>query len=611
MRRYDVRMRRCCRFVPAIIFLALVSAADAQTRQPIRYTVRFPAPQTNYLDVEAVVPTDGRPETDLFMAVWTPGSYLIREYERNVEGLAASAGGRALTVRKTAKNRWRIGTGGAPEITVTYRVFSHEMSVRTNWVEADFAILNGAATFLTLAPDGGSDPPYNRPHDVRLELPAGWKTSVTGMPDAPDRAPNHYVAADFDTLVDSPILAGNPAIHRFVVSGKPHLLVDVGEGGVFDGARAARDLARIVQANERFWGSLPYDKYVFFNVMTGMGDGLEHRNSVMMTTSRWSMRTDWDYLDWLGLASHEYFHLWNVKRLRPVELGPFDYEHEVYPRSLWISEGVTDYYGDLQVLRAGLSNTWAYLARMSEAIRSLQTTPGRLTRSVETASFDTWIKHYRADENSVNSTISYYTKGAVLGFVLDARVRAATRGEKSLDDVMRAALARYSGARGFTPEEFRHTASEVAGTDLAAWFTKALETTAEIDYAEALEWYGLEFRTPPPVDDPPAWLGAKTRDDAGRLIVDQVPRGTPALEAGLNPGDEILAIDDLRVLPENLGDRLNAYAPGKTVTLLVARHDELKRLPVTLGQAPPDPWTLVVKGNATPEQRAHLAALVK
>ena len=580
--------------------LALATIARADARDPIRYTLRFPAPQTNYLEVEAVVPTDGRAAIELFMAVWTPGSYLVREYARNVEAVTASAAGRALTIEKVLKNRWRVTTGGAREVTIAYRVFSHEMTVRSNWVEEDFAMINGAPTFMTLAPAPAPpattsaaspprDPPYNRPHDVRLELPPGW-TSITGMADAPGGGANHYQAPDFDTLVDSPIVAGHLAIQRFTVSGKPHFLVDVSEGGVFDGARAARDLERIVQADERLWGSLPYDKYVFFNLLTGVSGGLEHRNSVMMMASRWTMGSRARYVDWLSLASHEYFHLWNVKRLRPIELGPFDYEHEVYPRSLWISEGLTDYYGDLQVRRAGLSSTGEYLAQLSAAIKALQSTPGRLTQTTEMASFDTWIKQYRPDENSLNSSISYYTKGSVLGWLLDARIRAATQDARSLDDVMRLAFARYSGARGFTPEEFRRVAADVSGAELAPWFQHALDSTDELDYAQALEWFGLEFIVVPRPADPAGWLGARVQVDAG-----------------VNPGDEILAIDEFRVAPEKdkLDERLQSYRPQQRVTLLVARRDELKRLDVTLGQEPPDRWTLAFSSAALPEQQAH------
>jgi predicted metalloprotease with PDZ domain len=595
---------RWCLFL--VLSLTLVAPAAAQTREAIRYTLRFPAPQTNYVEVDAVVPTEGRGSIDMMMAVWTPGSYLIREYERNLEAVKATAGARGLSVEKTAKNRWRIATGGAREVTVSYRVYSHEMTVRNNWVDTDFAMLNGAPTYLTLVETGA------RPHDVRLELPAAWKTSVTGMPNAPDDAPNHYRAPDYDTLVDSPIVAGNPTVHRFSVDGKPHLLVDVGEGGVFDGERAVRDLEKIVGVDKTFWGSLPYDKYVFFNLLVGASGGLEHKNSVMMMASRWDTGTRRKYLGWLSLASHEYFHLWNVKRLRPLELGPFDYEHENYPRSLWISEGLTDYYADVQLARAGLYTQEEYLHELSNAVRTLQTTPARLAQTAEMASFDAWIKQYRPDDNTVNSTISYYTKGAVLGFVLDARIRSATGDARSLDDVMRLASARYSGARGFTPEDFRKTASEVAGTDLGPWFTRALETTEELDYGPALEWYGLQFPPSPAAPaavDTPASLGIKTKIEAGRLFVENVPRGTPASAAGVNPGDEILAIDDFRVLPDGpmgIDARLASYRPGRKVVLLVSRLEQLKKLEVTLGAEPPDRWTLRARPDATPQQRAHL-----
>ena len=617
------------RRVAALVALVLVAAsASAQSLAPIRYTVRFTAPQTNYLDVEAIVPTGGQPSIEMLMAVWTPGSYLIREYERNVEDVKAFDGNKALDVEKPVKNRWRILTGGAKDVRLTYRVYSHEMTVRNNWVEADFAMINGAPTFMTIAsdvarPDAGSEgpaytwqrKPIARPHEVTIELPAAWKTSITGMPSAPDGRPNHYLAPDFDTLVDSPIVAGNPVVHQFAVAGKPHVLVDVATGdadAVFDGHRAARDLQRIVETDLALWGALPYDKYVFFNVLTGSG-GLEHKNSVMMMASQWATSTRDKYVDWLSLASHEYFHLWNVKRLRPIELGPFDYERENYPRSLWISEGLTDYYGDVQLARAGLISRDEYLHALSTAIRTLQSTPGRLTQPVETASFDAWIKQYRPDENSINTSISYYTKGAVLGFVLDARIRTATNGAKGLDEVMKLAFARFSGARGFTPQDFRTAASEVAGTDLSAWFRAALETTEEIDYRPALAWYGLDFGPSSVKDDDKARarLGATVSEASGRLVVTNVPRGTPAFDAGVNAGDEIVAIGNLRVTPDQYVARLEALPPGKPVTVTVARHDAMKTLTVTIVDPPAPMWELRVRANATPEQQAHLAAWLR
>ena len=595
---------RIRRLIPVAFVLSLwATAGAAQPVEPIRYTIRFPAPQTHYIEVEASVPASEQPQVDVMMAVWTPGSYLVREYERHLEGVTANAGGRPLTVEKTEKNRWRIATGGAARVTVDYRVYAREMTVRSNWVDADFAMLNGAPTFLTLA-DGVA-----RPHDVQLELPAGWKTSITGLPDAPGGGAHHYLAPDYDTLVDSPIVAGNPVIHRFEVDGKEHVLVDVGTPGAWDGERAAADVAQIVRTQAAFWGSLPYTKYVFFNLLNDGGGAIEHKNSVMMMASRWSMATRRRYLGWLSTTSHEFFHLWNVKRLRPIELGPFDYEHEVYTRSLWIAEGLTDYYADLLLARSGLITHDEYLSQVSEAIKTLQASPGRLVQTAEMASYDAWIKEYRPDENSTNVTISYYTKGAIVGFLLDAEIRQRTLGRRSLDDVMRLALARYSGARGYTPEQFRRTASEVAGADLGAWFTRALDTTEELSYPAALDWLGVRFKpVQPRTGDVPAWLGVKTRADGGRLLVDVVTRQTPAWTAGVNVDDEILAINEFRVRPDQLDQRLDAYKPGEKVTLLVARRDELKRLEVVLATPPDNAWQLELRPDITPGQRAHLTS---
>lgn len=588
----------------AVLTSSPAAAQPRMSSEPITYTLRFPAPETHYVEVEASVPA-GQPSIELMMAVWTPGSYLVREYERHVEQVAAKGpDGAALAVTKTQKNRWRIDAKGAPRVTVTYQVYGREMSVRTNWIESRFALLNGAPTFLTLVEKNAT-----RPHEVALTLPAAWKTSVTSLP-AVAGASHRYRAASYDELVDSPILVGNPTVHRFEVGGKEHLLADEGEAGVFDGTRAAGDLAKIVAEAAHLWGSLPYDRYVFINVLSEAGGGLEHKNSTVLMASRWATSTRRAYVSWLTLAAHEHFHAWNVKRLRPVELGPFDYERENPTTSLWIAEGFTAYYEHLLVRRAGLLTDQELIDGVGADIRELQTTPGRLTQPVTTASSDAWIKYYRTDENTPNTAISYYTKGAVIAFVLDAKIRTATAGAKSLDDVMRLAYSRYAGVKGFTEAEFKAVVHEVAGRDFGAWWTSALQTTDELSYDEALDWLGLRFR---PVDQTlagpgKAWLGATTKNDGGRLVVTQVRRGTPAHLAGVNVDDEILAIDDFRVRADGLDRRLEQYAPNRAVTLLVARRDELVKIPVTLGREPSDTWRLEPKPDATPDQQAHRKA---
>jgi len=585
------------------------AAARAQIApEPIRYTLSFPAPQTHYVEVTATVPTGRRPQVELMMPVWTPGSYLVREYARNVEAVtAAGPDGRSLDVDKSKKNHWRIATGGAPTITVKYRVYCREMSVRTNWVEADFALLNGAPTFITLA---DLTP---RPHEIVINPAAGWKRSVTALP-AMNDGEHRYRAPDYDTVVDSPIVIGNPAVYDFEVDGKKHSLVNVGEGGVFDGARAARDLEAIVKEDRRLWGFLPYDRYVFFNMITESGGGLEHKNSTVLMTNRWSTRTRRAYLAWLELASHEYFHAWNVKRLRPAELGPFDYENENITRSLWIAEGFTDYYADLQVLRAGLQTRDEYLEDLSNTIELLQTTPGRLVQSAEMASFDAWIKYYRPDENSNNTSISYYTKGTVIALLLDAKIRKATNGAKSLDDVMRLAYEKFSGPKGYTPEQFRALIEQVAGRSLQGFWESTVEGTSELDYTEALEAFGLRFK---PGAQQPAdrasrpWLGITTRNDNGRLVITQVQRGSPADVAGLNVDDEIVAIDEFRVRVDRLENRLEQYKTGDKVSVLVARREQLVRIPMTFGAEPQKAWRLETNPAASDAQRRLLDAWLR
>ncbi|MFL6197449.1 MAG: M61 family metallopeptidase [Thermoanaerobaculia bacterium] len=596
---------------PLVLALVFSSAGLHGARMPetISYTLRFPAPQTHYVEVEAVVPTDGRPEIEMMMAVWTPGSYLVREYARNVEGLsAADEQGGGLPVEKTVKNRWRIETRNAPRVTLRYRVYAREMSVRTNFVDSSFALINGAPTFLT--PVGGE----SRPHLVRMELPPEWTVSSSPLPHPEGGGPHDYLAADFDTLVDSPLYAGNARVYPFEVDGKPHSLVNDGEGGIWDGPRSAADAERIVREQAAFWGVTPYPRYVFFNLLTEGSGGLEHKDSCTLMSSRWKTRTREGYLEWLGLVSHELFHAWNGKRLRPAELGPFDYEREVYTRSLWVVEGITSYYGDLLLHRAGLINRKEYLKGLSRAIENVQTSPGRKVQPLDEASFDAWIKFYRRDENTANTGTSYYTKGEVVSFLLDARIRRATSGRKSLDDALRLAFQRFSGERGFQPEEFRRTLESVAGTGLGPWLDQAVDTVAELDYQEALDWYGLRFVKEPEkkengdAQEPPAaWLGLTAEVQAGRLNVTEVRRETPGYEAGVNVGDELLAIDDDRIPPDGLENRLKLYRPGQKAMLLVARRDRLVRLPVTFGEKPL-PRKLEVAPNATAQQKAHLEA---
>ncbi|HEY7291802.1 MAG TPA: hypothetical protein VH583_18330 [Vicinamibacterales bacterium] len=472
-----------------------VPRAAAREPEPISYVVRIPAPESHEIVVQASVPAAGHRSLDLMMPTWSPGYYRVEDYAANVRDLTAQApDGATLDVQKTNGNHWTVVTHGAPVVRLAYRVFCHQRSVTTNDVDADYGVFNGAPTFITIAEK------IRRRHDVQIELPKDWTAAMTGLDNVAGN-PNHFRAVDYETLVDSPIVAGKLGIRSFDVAGKKHFVVSAGDTDGWDGDRATRDLQTFVEECHRFWGFLPYEKYVFLLLFRPGGGGLEHRNSNLSTVlAKPRPRADGtpapQNVRWpsLGLEAHEYFHLFNVKRLRPVELGPFDFERAPKTGSLWIAEGVTSYYSGLLMTRAGLQTPDEYLVSLSALIGGLQTSPGRLLQSVERSSLEVW-ENSNSGVNPNGGTVSYYNKGNVLGLLLDAKIRRATDGRKSFDNVMRLAYQRYGGPRGYTPDQFRQTAEEVAGVDLRRWFTSAVSSTEELDYSDLLDWYGLRFVT--------------------------------------------------------------------------------------------------------------------
>ena len=591
---------------------SVLSAFSQTAREPIAYTLRFPEAAAHYMDVEMTLPTEGEAELELFMPTWTPGSYLVREYSRNIISLTGSSSdGRPLEILKTSKNRWQVDTNNSLIATIRYRMFCREINVRNNWVESDFAVINGAPTFLTVVDD------YQRPYQVTVELPHDWERTVSPLHSTDDA--NTYRSPDFDTLVDSPMIAGTPQVDSFEVDGVRHTLATIGGGGVWDNARAARNVQKVVEEQRTFWGGLPYDEpYVLFNVLNGSRGGLEHKQSMLMTGDRWYTSNRGGIRSWLSLVSHEFFHVWNGKRLRPLELGPFEYEHENFSPSLWIVEGLTSYYQHILLARAGYHTHQKYLDALSGSIAGTEKTPGRLVQSLSASSFDAWIKAYRKDENSINALFSYYSGGAVAGFLIDAKIQELTDGERSLDDVLRVAYDRFSGKIGYTESEFIALAGEIAGEDLTDWFEGLVRQPNQFDYQQALDWYGLEFETPKPpesnalpvADDPEdlpkGWLGATTNNDNGKLVISRIPSETPAAAAGLSVDDEIIAIDGHRVHSENLNRIAGLLGAGTEVDLLVARQGLIINLPLTLGEEPTQNWKLKIKKDITKVQKARL-----
>jgi predicted metalloprotease with PDZ domain len=493
------------RRAPAVLCL-LALAATAVAQAPVVYTIKVPEPTEHYALIHVDVPTGKQPTIDLWMAVWSPGFYHVENHWKQVEGLTARGpDGKELAIDKPKENHWRVTTGGVEKIAVDYRVNGGSRSVTGDLIGPEYGIFNGCASYVTWQQAA------MLPQEVHIEMPAAWADTATGLEPSKDGKPHHYTAPDYDTLVDSPIVAGALQRFPFEAGGSQHVLVDFGDVGKWDGAVAAAKLQPIVAEHARFFGKLPFRRYMFLNVFGPGGGGLEHKNSTLISADK---RGAPDNLEWLGFVSHEYFHAFNVKRLRPIELGPFDYENPPKTASLWIAEGLTTYFGDLAVVRSGVGNQANWLQRISSHIRDLQTTPGRLVMTLEQASLDVftipWMSGVMGNRAKV---VSYYVKGPVVGLLLDAMIRRATDETKSIDDVMRLAYQRYGGERGYKPEEWQATAAEVAGIDLKPFFQKALTSTDELDYTPALEWFGLRFAATDEGERAKRWL-LEVRPDA-------------------------------------------------------------------------------------------------
>jgi predicted metalloprotease with PDZ domain len=568
----------------------------------------MPEPNTHLLQVQMRVrgaAGAGLPaQLDLVMPVWTPGSYLVREYARHVQDFAAQdESRRALVWRKSNKNTWRVETNGAREVAASYAVYANELTVRTNELNDRHAFWNNAATLMYV------DGHLSAPSTLRVAPHGNWKIA-TGLPAIPGER-NTFRAENFDILYDSPFLVSDFRVLNFEVRGVPHRLVIDGEGN-YDAERLRRDTQKIVESAAQLMGDVPYRDYTFqLMIHPTAGGGLEHLNSTALIWRRFGFRPETAYRDFLTLVAHEHFHAWNVKRIRPDALGPFDYTGENYTRLLWVAEGVTSYYEDLIVRRAGLMTDRDYLARVATAIRNLQNTPGRLEQSIEEASFDAWIKYYRQDENTVNSAVSYYDKGALVALLLDLEIRRRSSGSKSLDDVMRHLYAEFARRdRNFTPEDFQRAAELAAGSSLEEFFRRYVRGREELDYNAALGAAGLQLLTvaadaaqTAAAPAPRPYFGANLRQDGDRLLVRDVPAGTPAYNFGLYAGDQIVAVDGYRVgTPDLFNARILERRPNEEVRVSVFRGDELRTLAVRLGARAEEGYRIVPVRNPTPEQ---------
>ena len=606
------RLRFLLAVVLALVLQPLAAAVAAST---LRYTLSMPAPQTHYFEVEMTLGGFGKQYTDLKMPVWAPGSYLIREFEKNVEGFAATADGKPLRVEKVIKNTWRVYHPGTRDFVVRYRVYAYEVSVRTSFLDASHGYLNGTSMFMFPAEE------KMLPSTVVVKPYSGWKQVSTSLKPVSGGAPFTFQSSSYDELADSPIEIGNQKVLQFVANGTPHTVAIYGSAN-YDETRLLADMQKVCEEAHRVVGQNPLDRYVFIihNLERG-GGGLEHLFSTTLEVSRSTFDTEGGYRNFLGLVAHEYFHLWNVKRIRPIALGPFDYDQENYTHMLWVSEGGTEYFSNLITQRAGFVSPDNFLAALSNSITRVENTPGNLVQSAAEASFDAWIKYYRPNENSLNTSISYYDKGEVIGMVLDLMTINATQGAKSLDDVMRYLYAEYytKKKRGFTDEEYQDAVAKVAGQRFDDFFRRYVYGTETLPYDTALGYAGLHLATAPAGAAAPLGasisgtgvnLSAAGTPSGGRFVVTNVVRNGSAWQGGLNVNDEILTLDGSRA-PEDLNKALAGRTAGSEVKLGVLRDGQIRELTFPLLAGINQRYRIEALPSPTPAQQKVLAKWLK
>lgn len=566
------------------------------------------------------------------LPAWVPGSYMIRDFARNIVAISATVDDQPLALTKRDKHSWHTAAAQG-RVCLTLQIHAHDPSVRAAFLDSQYGFFDGTSLFLL--PDGHDDAPCKvdivKPDGVAFN---GWTLATGLVVDAVDAAGfGRYQAENYADLIDRPVLMGELAQFDFDVAGSRHSIALSGRQQA-DSARLSRDVAAICGTHAAMFGAMPMTDYTFLTRVTGAGfGGLEHRNSSALACARNTLprrgeaATDVrdDYRTLLGLISHEYFHSWNVKRIRPAAFVPYDLNQEVHTELLWAFEGITSYYDNLALVRSGVIGVDSYLELLGQDMTRVARGHGRFKQSLAESSFDAWTRFYKQDASAPNVIVSYYVKGALMALALDLTLRELTQGTKSLDDVMRLLWQRYgrhaygadaSADSGVPENGVQAVAEEVAGQSLASFFQQAVYGNDDIDLAPSLEVLGvcLQWRSAASHADKggkPApdslYLGALLAADSAGVKLRVLYEQGVAMQAGLAAGDVLIAVDGLRVNQSNLDEVLASYVPGERVRLHAFRGDELLSVEVTLAASAPEfAYLQVATGGLTAAGRAWL-----
>ncbi|WP_204103070.1 MULTISPECIES: M61 family metallopeptidase [Spirulina sp. CCY15215] len=573
------------------------------TTTPIlSYCVALPEPQNHLFEVTLKVENWRSDRLNLQMPVWTPGSYLVREYSRHVQDFKATIKSEkeseeeSLHLRKLEKNHWQIDTEDTTSITVYYRVYANELTVRTNHLDRTHGYFNGASLFFFI-------PSWeNIPYQIAIALPYPDWHITTSLPKVKGQE-NTFIAENFDVLVDSPFEIGKQTIYNFEVLGKPHQWAIWGEGNL-EPDRLIEDTKKIIKTETKLYGnlpdSLPYDEYIFLLHLSNDGfGGLEHKNCCSLIYDRLGFRNKERYNRFLQLVAHEFFHLWNVKRIRPKALETFDYTRENYTTSLWFCEGATSYYDTIIPLWAKVYDRKTFFETINKDITRYLQTPGRNVQSLNESSFDAWIKLYRRHPNSDNSQISYYLKGEMVSFLLDLRIRRKYKNTRSLNDVMQIIWEKFGQAEiGYTPQQLQEVIESVAEEDLSDFFHKYLQEMVKLPFEEYLLPFGLKIESVFE-KNPYPYLGIRTIIEEQKTKIQFVWDHSPAAKVGIDIDDELLAIDGIRVTHDNLNERLRDYQAGDAIAVTVFHQEILQTYQIILDEPEPIRYQIIQIKSST------------
>ncbi len=550
------------------------------------YLVQIDKPEHNHVKVTLKLEKPKNLDTiQVFLPSWSPGSYLLREYARHVRFFQASLdNGEVLFSTQTAKGTWEIDwkksdlKKASNSFEVTYELYGKELTVRTSHIDASHAYLQGPTYLMGVIGEKLQDP------TIEFRFPPAWSKLSTGLKDISEkRSVFLYTAKDYDELIDTPVEIGCHETDGFEFQGKPHHIANYGE--IYPHKNNIKaDLKKIVETVAmHFDGDLPYDHYLFItHFVPKLYGGLEHLNSTALQFDGRKLSNKKDYQTYLSLAAHEYFHLWNVKRIRPKELGPFDYLNENYTTLLWLAEGLTSFMDDLFVYRANLSTLEEYLDAVKGNLEAYLGTPGRYYHSLEQSSFNAWVKLYRPDENSKNSSVSYYLKGGLVFTVLHSLL--FEKG-KSVDDLLSALWTDYKKRpeSGVTREDVYRMVKEIGGDEILTKFSTMIETTQDIDFDTAFKKMGLELKWN---ESPHPWLGIDWEWIGDRAIAKGVTLDSPAYKAGVNSGDEMIFLNGYRFMREDAEKIASLVLIDQNYELIVSRLGKLVRLEIMPGKTP-------------------------